>query len=365
MSSAAFLLALGLAVSTARAPSDLTVTDAVKDSPTLATMVVTGTMPGPGLWQVRKEDHTLWLLGTVNPLPKDMQWDSSDVDELVAEADEVLAPGGVQTRLGAGSKFKLMLLAPKVVSALKNADGKHLNDVLPADIYARWAELKGKYLANDRKVERYRPEFASAELYNGAITHSNLSRAPVVWKHVAAFAKQHRVPVTDTAYRFTYGIDRKKVRAGLQAVNTVASAEVACLGQSLDTLESDLEAMKRTANAWATGDVALLRELRLKHVRPDCESALGDALSDAALGFMEQQRLEQEASNLWLSKAEIALARNRSTVAVLGMHSLLSADGLLAKLRARGYEVIEPDAELEDVGRDLDAADHGEHAALD
>jgi uncharacterized protein YbaP (TraB family) len=355
MSSAAFLLALGLAVSTAAAPSDPTVTNADKDSPTLATTVVTGTVPGPGLWQVRKDDHTLWLLGTVNPLPKNMQWVSTDVDKLVAEADEVLAPGGVQERLGAGSKFKAMLLAPKVISALKNPDGKHLNDVLPADTYARWAELKGKYLANDRKVERYRPELASALLYDGAITHSNLSRAPVVWKHVAAFAKQRKVPVTDTAYRFTYDIDRKRIKVGLEAFNAVSPAEVACLGQSLDTLESDLEAMKRTANAWATGDVALLRELRLKHVRPDCESAMGDVLSDAALGFVEQQRLEQEASNLWLSKAESALARNRSTVAVVGMHTLLSTDGLLAKLRTRGYQVIEPEAELEDVERELDA----------
>jgi hypothetical protein len=176
-----------------------------------------------------------------------------------------------------------------------------------------------------------------------------------VWKHVAAFAKQHKVPVTDTAHRFKYDLDRKKIKAGLEAFNATAPADVACLGRSLDTLEPDLEAMKRTANAWATGDVALLRKLRLERVRPACESVLDAALVGPALGFMEQQRLQQEAVNLWLSKAESALARNRSTVAVVGMDTLLSADGPLAKPRARGYQVIEPDAEFEDLERELDA----------
>ncbi len=354
MSSAAFVFALGLAVTTATAPSDPTITHADKDSPTMATMVVTGTMPGPGLWQVRKEDHTLWLLGTVYPLPKNMQWDTSEVDDLLAEADEVLAPGGIQTRLGVGGTFKAMLLAPKVISAVKNADGKRLNDVLPADTFVRWAELKAKYLSNDRKVERYRPAIAAIELYAGAIAYSDMSGAPIVWKHVAAFAKQHNVPVTDTAYRHKLELDRKKVKAGLETFNDAAATDVTCLGQSLDTLEPDLEAMKRTANAWATGDVALLRELDLERVRPACESVLDAAIAGAALGFLEQQRLQQEAVDLWLSKAESALARNPTTVAVVGMHTLLSADGLLAGLRARGYEVVEPDAEFEDVESDLE-----------
>lgn len=351
MSLDAFVLTLGLAVSTAIAPSDSAATTAVDDStPTLATLVVTGTMPGPGLWQVRKGDHTLWLLGTVNPLPKNMQWDSSDVDALVAEADEVLAPGGVAATVGAGGMFKAMLLAPKLLSAAKNADGKRLDDVLPADTYARWAELKGKFLAKNRKVERQRPAFASKVLYSGAISHANMSSAPIVWKHVADLAEQHDVPVSNTIYSFKFDVDRKKIKTGLSAFNATAAADVACLSQTLDTLESDLEAMKRAANAWATGDVQRLRELDLEELQPPCNSVM-----DAALGIMELQHLEQEALNLWLAKAESALARNRSTVAVVGMQRLLSNDGLLAQLRARGYQVIEPDAELEDAEAELDA----------
>ena len=38
----------------------------------LDTMVVSGVQPGPGLWKVRKGEHTLWILGTVSPLPRRM-----------------------------------------------------------------------------------------------------------------------------------------------------------------------------------------------------------------------------------------------------------------------------------------------------
>jgi hypothetical protein len=33
-------------------------------------VVVTGEQPGPGLWQVSKGDHVLWVLGTVPLSPK-------------------------------------------------------------------------------------------------------------------------------------------------------------------------------------------------------------------------------------------------------------------------------------------------------
>jgi hypothetical protein len=33
---------------------------------------VTGERPGPRLWRVSKADHVIWLLGTLDPLPRRM-----------------------------------------------------------------------------------------------------------------------------------------------------------------------------------------------------------------------------------------------------------------------------------------------------
>jgi hypothetical protein len=45
---------------------------------------------------------------------------------------------------------------------------------------------------------------------------------------------------------------------------------------------------------------------------------------------------------MWLEQAQSALARNKVTFAVLPMSQLLRADGYIAKLQARGYDVTPP-----------------------
>ncbi|MGV7186159.1 TraB/GumN family protein, partial [Xanthomonas axonopodis pv. bauhiniae] len=44
----------------------------------LEAMVVRGVQPGPGLWKVSKGDHVLWILGTLSPLPKDLEWQATE-----------------------------------------------------------------------------------------------------------------------------------------------------------------------------------------------------------------------------------------------------------------------------------------------
>jgi TraB/PrgY/gumN family len=60
------------------------------DAVDLGTIVFAGRQPGPGLWKVRKGDHVLWILGTQNPLPKRMEWDSAYVQRRIAESQQVL-----------------------------------------------------------------------------------------------------------------------------------------------------------------------------------------------------------------------------------------------------------------------------------
>src|SRR5690606_19609420 len=43
------------------------------------TVVVSGALPGPGLWKVRKDGNTLYVLATLSPLPKRMEWESAGV----------------------------------------------------------------------------------------------------------------------------------------------------------------------------------------------------------------------------------------------------------------------------------------------
>jgi hypothetical protein len=47
--------------------------------------------------------------------------------------------------------------------------------------------------------------------------------------------------------------------------------------------------------------------------------------------------------NEWLAEADSALNDNESSFAVLPISQFLKPDGWLAKLRARGYSVQDPD----------------------
>ena len=89
-------------------------------------MVVSGAQPGPGMWKVTKGDHVLWILGTLSPLPKKMEWQSRDVEAVIAQAQEVLS---WRRRVALNVKigfFQGLMLAPKLIGIRKNPGGASL-----------------------------------------------------------------------------------------------------------------------------------------------------------------------------------------------------------------------------------------------
>jgi hypothetical protein len=59
-------------------------------------------------------------------------------------------------------------LLPSLIGARRNPNGERLEQVLPADLYARWLPLKARYLGDNGSVEEWRPIFAAQELYKAA-----------------------------------------------------------------------------------------------------------------------------------------------------------------------------------------------------
>ena len=130
----------------------------------LESVLVQGTQPGPRLWRVTRDDHTLWILGTLRPLPKQMTWASQEVDAIIAQSGEVLAPGRASPRIGAGDMLKMATLMPSAMNSIKNPDGARLKEVLPPALYARWELARQRHMPDDRKVDRHRPTAAAIEL---------------------------------------------------------------------------------------------------------------------------------------------------------------------------------------------------------
>lgn len=325
------LLLLALAPSIAPAQTAVPAAESIRD---LDTLVVTGEQPGPGMWKVVRGGHVLWILGTVSPLPKNMTWLSRDVEAAIAESQAVIAPPSVNFDTDLGM-LRTMMLIPTALKARKNPDGKTLQEVVPADLYARWSTLKARYIGRDGGVEKWRPIFAAQELYEAAIERSGMSLKGVVKPVVDQAAKRHGVPVLEA--RVALKIADPK--AALKEFGASALDDRECFAKTMARIESDLESMRARGNAWAVGDVAALRSLPQGDQYRTCMDALAATGVAHRLGFSD---LRERVAATWLERALDSLAENRSTFATLPVSDLLESGGLLDKLRAQGYTVEDP-----------------------
>ena len=274
----------------------------------------------------------LWILGTLTPLPKKMEWISRDVDATIAESQEVVMGPSATLEVGV---FSGLALLPSLVGARNNPDDAQLAEVVPAEIYARWQVQKAKYLGNDKGVEKRRPIFAADELYDAAIERSGLSGANVTEPVVLKTAKKHDVPVTRPLLKLKF----EKPRQAVKEFKKSALDDLECFERTIARVETDLDTMKERANAWATGDVQLLRELPYSDQNRICEDAVLRANISQERGLGD---LKPRLGQLWLEAVEKALDKNASTFSMLSLSHMLGDDGLLQRLRAMGYEVEEP-----------------------
>ncbi|WP_426661584.1 TraB/GumN family protein [Rhodanobacter aciditrophus] len=309
------------------------------DVPLLAPVVVSGVVTGPGLWKVSRDGHVLWVLGTLSPLPGHMQWESHEVQQVLAQSQQVLLEPKIRLKADIGFFGKLFLL-PSAYGARKNPDGKTLDQVMDAPTYARWLALKKQYIGDDRGIERWRPLFAAQELYRKALKANGLSGDGGVPGAVAALAKRDGVAETPVEYR----VEIKQPRAALKAFKVAAPSDLECFSRTLDSIEHDLPAMTARANAWATGDLQALRQLPDSHRRDACIAAITSAGFAHQLGFDDVPAQLQAA---WLAAARKALVDDASSFALLPMDELLSPTGYIAKLKAQGY-AVEPPIGLDD-----------------
>jgi len=295
-------------------------------------VLVTGEQPGPGMWRVSKGEHELWILGTLTPLPKKMNWRSQPVEARIAKSQVVLAVPAVKVSIGF---FQGLALVPSILRARKNPNGQTLEQVLPHELYMRWLALKVKYLGHWSGDERLRPMVAAHELYTHAVDESGLTSAQSIWEVVEQSARRHRVPISPVTLAVPLEDPKGKIR---ELGEIPHDPEVACLSTTIERLETDLQGMRQRANLWSRGDVEGLRALPYPDERTACFDAVTSVpeLHDRVMQVLEQLTVA------WLAAAEHALEKNESSVAVLPIRELLKPDGWLARLRSKGYDVQDP-----------------------
>lgn len=324
-------------------PPDVQAVDASPDqiraestaAKSLDTVVVEGAMPGPGMWQVKKGEHTLWLLGRIAPLPKKMEWRADEVQRVLDEASVVIAAPSVTVAANVGF-WGALTMAPKAMGARKDPEKEPLSEQVPPETYARWKVMKAKYLGSKRSVEKYRPIFAAERLVKSAIRRSKLTEDRWVDEQVEKWAKKRKVDVVRPAAKVT--IEDPKQMLG--EFTETRLDDLACFESTLDWLERDLDLMRQRANAWAIGDIEMLRELSGENPRTACIETLLRSDMFRKRGFED---LPQRQKNAWLEAVDAALAEHAVSLGILPLDAMLGEGEYLAALRGRGYEVIAPE----------------------
>lgn len=301
----------------------------------LDAVVVTGAQPGPGMWKVSKGDHALWILGTVSPLPSGMDWKSNEVVAVLKQSDEVLAAPGLAVDADIGV-FRGLLLLPSALKAGKNPDGKTLQEVLPASMYERWAAMKPRYFGRDKGIEKKRPLLVANELYAQANRRAGLGQKPVISPVINGVLKERSMKLTPT----TLKIRIEDPKAAIEEFSRENVNDLDCFRTALDRVERDMPALVARANAWATGDIEALRALPVENQQRVCTKAFVGGEYAKKRGIID---VEARIRAKWLEVAEAALAKNKTTFATLEMSDVLTADGYLAALQAKGYTVEAPE----------------------
>jgi len=307
------------------------------DAAPVQNILVVGQRPGPALWKVSKDDHVMWVFGTYSPLPKKMAWRSQQVENALAQSQELLGQPGAAFSVGWANSFNILTAAPFMIGIKKNADGAHLQDLVPADVYARWLLLKTKYIGDDKGIEEERPLFAAGRLYSRGLFVNGMDNGYDISGGITQLARNWKIKYTST----TLALDMENPRAAVREFKKAQLDDVACFTKTVERLESDLDAMKVRANAWSLGNIDAIRKLNFPDQKQSCDAAIMDSKWMGGLKGAADLRQRMWAS--WLAAAEKSLAANKSTFAMLPMSDLLSQDGLIASLRAKGYQIDEPD----------------------
>jgi len=277
----------------------------------------------------------MYILGTLNPVPANMQLAAPGIDAVISRAQEVIRAPSINVGSDA-SKFRMLLLLPSLVGIRNNPGGKRLDEVMPPALYTRWRAFKQRFLPDDDKVEKMRPMFAAQELYKAVIKRSALTNKDPSAPLVTAAIEKHHPSVSLVKLELKV----KDPKAVIKQMKTARFDDLACMERTLDRLAVDLEVLRLRANAWSTGDIATLRANPV----PSHYKACLDAVTDSAIGQqIGMGNGEARVKAMWLDKAEQALANNTTTFAVVGIDDLLEAGGYADALRAKGYTVLAPD----------------------
>ena len=274
--------------------------------------------PVPLLWKVSDADNSVYLLGSFHLLKPGDYPLSKDVDAAFAGAESLVFEIPPQ-------EIASPELAMQMSQAALRTDGTPLDSVLPPELAARLKAWETGHAAGLQKIglpaqalQMFQPWFVGLVVSMVQMSEDGLDPKLGLDQHFAAEATAKGKP--------TSGLE-----TGAQQIAFLARMDQAeqlqFLGESIDESQDGSRELEKLHAAWRAGDI--------------------HALWDGMAVDMKRQypklyaHINVERNDAWLPKIEQRLAApgHDDTLVVVGALHLLGSDGVVEKLRAKGYTV--------------------------
>ncbi len=273
--------------------------------------------PVPLLWKVSEADNAVYVLGSFHLLKPDDYPLSPDVDAAFADAEYVvfeLSP----------EEMASPTLGATMAQAALRTDGTQLDSELGPDAAARlraWTERNVDALARNgvppQALQMFEPWFVGLTVSLTEMSKMGLDPALGLDKHFADAAKTagKQTAALETGAQqvaFLDGMDREEQKQ--------------MLAEALDESQEGPAELEKLHRQWREGDEAGIRdgmagEMKVRY--PKLYRAINVERNDA-----------------WLPKIEQRLKSGKDdTLLVVGALHALGSDGIVEKLKAKGYTV--------------------------
>lgn len=277
-----------------------------------------GTPPVPLLWKVSDADNSVYLLGSFHLLKPDDYPLSNDVEAAFADAETLVFEMPPE-------EMSSPALGMQMGQAALRADGTMLNSELPAETVAlldRWvadnAQQLQKMGLSPQVLQMFEPWFVGLTISITEMTKQGLDPKLGLDAHLAAQAASAGKPTAG----FETGAQQVAFLDGMDK-----QEQLQFLAEALSQSHDAKAETAKLHTAWRQGDAAALWDdmaVRMKQEYPQLYQRINVARNDA-----------------WLPKVEQRLSApgQDNTLAVVGALHLLGPDGVVEKLRAKGYKV--------------------------
>ncbi len=266
--------------------------------------------PVPLLWKVSDDDNAVYLLGSFHMLkPADYPL-ARDVDGAFADAESLmfeLSPDEMGPAL-----------STQMMQAALRSDGKSLRDDLDASTWTMLEAYAGKNGMPIANFAAFKPWFVGLTISVTEMMRQGLDPKIGLDAHFMEQARAAGKP----AGGLEQAMDQITLLDGMDAVE-----QRQFLKEVLEQAEKGAGQTEKLHAAWRRGDAAMLWEEMAAEMKREYPRLY--------------QRINVDRNDNWVPKIEERLTGSSGddTLVIVGALHLLGSDGVVEKLRARGYRV--------------------------